>query len=280
MSNRLPDELIGAMYADYQKPMSLNAVGRKYGRDRRAVSELFHRRGLDVRVTQKQAARLPNGRIAPYVPLTVEQLEELIADATKLRVPEALKFEWRKWSLERRGDFIARIRAKLNDPRDRPDLPFSANVVPFDYASPRAHEICKVVNAGLGSRYAGIKLDICSQGVIYRDRLWFWARKVGYQLGPWIPGEGRTALHHQIWEETHGRPVPEKHVVRFADGNCNNFELGNLVLDTRYNLCRENQAAALFQKSRAMTSMLLESAQNKDTHEQTPTLSLLQRRRR
>lgn len=38
--------------------------------------------------------------------------------------------------------------------------------------------------------------------------------------------------HHIIWEEAHG-PIPKDHLIVFADGNPNNFDLNNLVCVSR-----------------------------------------------
>lgn len=187
-------------------------------------------------------------------------------------MPAELKLEWRTWSLERRGWFITKLRAKLARLGDRRDLPFSSNVELFDYASPRAHEIAQRVNAGTDSRSARVKIDICSQGVIWRDRLWFWSHKVGYQSGPWTPENGRPVLHKAIWEETHGRKVPRHHVIRFIDGNPNNLAPENLHLATRNDIARENQAAALLRKSRERTAILLNRHQTGNRHDLSDSL--------
>jgi hypothetical protein len=260
------DALVAAMHADYwERGESLHAVGAKYGRTHSCVRELFTRRGLPVRPF-KQIRRQANGSPERYVPLTEEQLDALIAATAKLHVPPAVKFEWRRWPLERRARFIAKLRAKLASPHDRPELPFSSNVEPFDYGTPRAHEIAARLNAGTDSRTARVKIDACSQGVIHRDRLWFWNAKVGYQSGPWTPEHGRPSLHKTIWEEHHGCAVPAGHVIRFVDGNPNNLAPQNLRLATRNELARENQAAALFRKSRARTALLLKRSQTNDRH--------------
>ncbi len=261
------DPLVGDMYADYSRPMSLCAVGRKYGYDYRVVRELFVTRGLPVRVVCRTAARDPaTGKILPYVPLTDEQLEALISRMQTLHLPAELRLEWRTWSLERRGWFVARLRAKLARPSDRPDRPFSGNVEPFDYASPRAHEIVRALNTGTNSRSARIKIDLCSQGVIWRDRLWFWSHKVGYQSGPWQRGRGRPVLHKTIWEEANGRTVPPGHVLRFIDGNPNNLVPENISLATRNAVLRETQATHLNKRSRELTSILLNRSQSENRH--------------
>jgi HNH endonuclease len=273
---RLPDTLVDRMYADYTKPLSLAAVGRLYKRNRQCIRELFERRGLPIRAaTNLPKHRLANGQVAPAVPLTARQIETLIAKATKIAVPSRLKLEWRKWSLPRRRWFIARLRIKFKSRDDRPNRPFSANVEPFDYASPKARAIARSVNSGLDSRQRRTTLKIKCQGVIWRGQLWFWARKVGYCLGSWTESDGRPCLHHTIWKEHNGRDIPAGYVVRFADRNPNNFTPENLVLATRNDLARENQASGLLSKSREITALLLKRAQHKGKSNHADKIQLL-----
>lgn len=274
------DDLVRQMHADYQRPMTLHAVGAKYGRTHSCIRGLFERRGLAVRPF-KSIARQANGSPMPLVPLTAHEIDALIAGATRICVPPALKFEWRRWSLARRGWFIFRIRAKLLLPTDRPCLPFSGNVQPFDYSSPAAHAIAREMNAGHNSRTDSVSIKTGSQGVIYKDRLYFWAADGGgghtgaYYIGPWRPGTGRPALHHIIWQECNG-PIPAGHVVRAKDGNPNNLDPDNFFLATRNDVARENQAAALLRTSRAATALLLDRAQaTRKTHEHINTVKWL-----
>lgn len=273
------DALATAMYADYQVPMSLGAVGRKYGRSREDVRGLFQARGLAIRPpTTKLARRLPNGQVAPAHRHSMADITALIEQSTKLVVPSELKLEWRKWPLLLRGKFISTLRSRLALPDDRPELPFSDNVVPFDYSTPGAHAIAAASNVGRNSRAAWAKIKIGSQGVIWEGVLWFWSHKVGYQSGPFTKGHGRPVLHHAIWERHNGRALPAGHVVRFLDGNPNNFSPANLGLATRNDICRENQAAALQRKSRATTALLLARAQTNTRHANTDTLLHLRSR--
>lgn len=113
------DALVAKMHANYMRPMSLHRVGVKYARTHSCIRELFECRGLFVRPF-KQIDRQPNGSPVRHVPFTPVQLAAMVARATAIKVPAELKFEWRTWSLERRGKFIARLRAKLNRAGDRP----------------------------------------------------------------------------------------------------------------------------------------------------------------
>jgi hypothetical protein len=261
----LAPELVAQMYAEYQTGISMAALAQRFGKHRRSLCQIFARRGLKLRPCKRlNEHRSSTGQFQPAKPLTQKQVTGLIKRATKLAVPFPLKLQWRKWSLERRGQFIARLRAKLNSPKDRPQTPLSKGMAAFDYATPRAHEIAATMNEGLDSRSAAIKINICSQGIIWRNFLWFWSDKVGYVSGPWTPNGGRPCLHHVIWEEHNGRNVPSGHVLIFADGNKNNFAPANLKLVSRDLICRQNQAAALFRKSRQFTSILLDRAQRSD----------------
>jgi hypothetical protein len=258
-------------HADYQRPMPLKAVARKYDTDASTLRHVFRRNGLSLR-SFKRIARQPNGSPVRLVPLTSAQIENLIKKAQDIRVPFELKFEWRRWPLARRGKFIARLREKLKLPTDRPCSWFSPNVEAFDYASLRAHEIARRMNAGRNSRTAAVMIKTVSQGVLYKGKFFFWAADRGgchsgaYYIGPWRPGIGRPALHHIIWEEFNG-PIPAGHIVRARDGNPNNLDPANLFLATKNDVARENQAAALAKKSREITALLLRRHQTKDdTH--------------
>lgn len=269
------EELVQRMHADYMKPMSLAATARLHGRCCKSLRELFERRGYALRPYAPKVQRLPNGCFPAALPLTSEEIDELIASAKKLAIPAILRREWRSWPMDRRADFIARVRRKLNSAKDRPTTPFSSNVEPFEYASARAREIAAKLNQGLDSRHAAVKIDLCSQGVIWNERLWFWSDKVGYVMGPWSPENGRPALHHVIWEKHNRRKIPAGHVVRFKDGNRNNHAPENLILASRNELCRENQSAALTKKSRQLTSLLLNRNQGKKKHAHTATIKSL-----
>lgn len=220
------------------------------------------RRGLAVRPPPcRIPARRANGQILPARVHTDSELVRIAASMKRIQIPEVLRLEWRKWPLVKRGWFIDLVRHRLKSTHDRPMTPVSPGLRPFNYSTPEAQRIAAETNKGLSSRQARVKIDLISEGVIYRGQLWFWNHKVGYQRGPWTPGGGRPALHQVIWEEANGRPVPAHHVIRFADGNPNNHRPANLVLAHRNEVARENQASALLRKSRERTRILLERAQ-------------------
>ena len=277
----LPDSVIRDMYADYSTGMTLSGVGRKYdGRTGETVRGLFKKRGLTLRPSTLSKRRHDrNGRLLPDPEHTPAQIARIIQRMDKIKIPIDLAREWRHWDLKRRSDLIARIRARLQSPNDRPTTPFSSNVEPFDYGSPRAWEIVNRANSGLGSREWKMKIDLCSQGVIYKERLWFWVPKTGYVSGPWSPETGRPMLHQVIWEEHNGRDFPPGHVLRYADGNPNNLTADNLKLVTRNDLARENQYNAITRRSRELTSLLLNRTQQKGhAHDRISLIAGIRRR--
>lgn len=273
----IKESLALRMYIDHREGQTYGQIGRRYGYHKKSVIRAFKVRGWDVALHELKgvASRSNAGTFAPAPRLTAQKISQMLAEETKLRVPSGLKLEWRKWALERRGKFIARLRARLHLSDQRPETPFSANVEPYDYASPRAWEIIRKANDGKNSKFAVMKLNIASQGVIYKGELYYWARKAGYvKAVPWTKEAGRPLLHHIIWEEANGRPVPESHVLSFIDGNWNNLLPSNLTLRTRNDVARHNQAAALNRKSRELTSILLKRTQRKDINDNLGTLKI------
>jgi hypothetical protein len=253
--NRVPDATVAAMHADYTANMSMAALSRKYGRSRRAIGQLFARRGLAVRPYFGPLVKRPNGTFKALVPFTDAEIEAMINEATDVAIPDALRAEWRKWPLERRADFVARLRARLGPPLPDPSL-FSANVEFFSYGSPRAHALMDKINAGTESRTARVKINLKTWGVIYGDLLWTWSPHLGFVQGPFVPGVGRAALHQVLFRK-HIGPIPAGHVIRFSDGNRFNLDPSNFVLATRNDVARENQAKALMRKSRERVGILL-----------------------
>jgi hypothetical protein len=271
----LPSDLVSAMYADYQRGCALAALARAYGRDRGSLRRMFQRRGLAVRPHLAPNRHLPNGCWAPYTPATPAQIDAMIAGLSRVMIPDGLRIEWRHWPMSKRAEFIALVRCKLNFPNDRPRTPFSANVRPFDYTTPRAWEIARAANSALDSHTARVKLKLASQGVIWRGKLFFWSRQGdGYYPGPYKPGIGRLSLHHLIWERHNRRPVPPHYTVIFRDANKNNLSPGNLTLRSRADCAGQNSRAGRLKRSRAAVAALLR-AQQRNTHEHTRTLNTL-----
>jgi hypothetical protein len=272
----LPSDLVASMYADYQRGLSLSAVSRRYKRCRKSLREVFARRGLKLRDSFNQV-RGSSGQFVPFTAATPAEINAMIAGLTRIAVPPALKTEWRHWSLARRGKFIARLRRKLKSPQDRPATPFSSNVEPFDYATPRAWAIARKANAGCNSRTARVKLKPASQGVIWHKQLFFWSAKSGaYYAGPFLPGIGRPALHHLIWQQHNRKPLPASHTVIFKDGNKNNLSPRNLALRSRADCAIQNRSRSRVRYAREMTALLLNKHQ-RNQHEHIKTLNAIDR---
>jgi len=264
---RISDAVIQLMHAEYMSGMTLNEVARRHQRGGRALRDLFSSRGLFIRNSAGIRAKGSGGRFEGLSPKSEAEVDEIISGATRLIIPPELKHDWSKWPMARRGEFIARLRDAIPDPKARPELPFSANVVPFDYTTEAAWEIIRRRNSGLCSWYWETKLNIMSQGVIWDGRLWFWARRIGcYVEGiKWSPQRTRNTLSREIWQASNG-PIPPQGVIRERDGNPNNLDPANLVLSDKNEVMRENQARHHTKKSRELTTILLNRHQTTDSH--------------
>lgn len=271
-TRRWPADQVAAMHADHLAGMGLSEIERKYGRGRKTVRGVFKHRGLQI-IERKNNPRLSNGCFPPLVPKTEAEIQALIEAATKIEVPADLRSEWRKWPLTRKADFLHRLRAHLRLPNERPALPFSSNLRPFDYGSQEAWDIVNAGNAGLTSRSAAFNLKLPSQGVIHQGLLYFWVPGTRiYQRGiPWTPEHWRPSLHRVIWEQEHG-PVPPGMCVCTRDGNPNNLDPSNLELRTKNDVCRVNQARAILRKSREKTAILLRRSQQPPTTDRSHDL--------
>ncbi|MEI8288813.1 MAG: HNH endonuclease [Verrucomicrobiota bacterium] len=230
-------EEVQAMRLDYESGMSATAVERKHGVAKKGLKNIFERRGIPFRPF-KVIPRQPNGSPVRYVPKTPAQLAALISKLDKLKVPEELKFEWRRWPLARRKAFIAQMRRRF--PSTRPTGAFSKNVTPFVYGDEHVHQIAKEMNRGRNSRTNVIALKPPSEGLIYRGQIYFWDGETAYVKGcGWTPELGRPLLNHVVYAELHG-PVPAKQTVIHKDGNKNNFAADNLVLRSMADCARMN----------------------------------------
>jgi hypothetical protein len=263
---RVPDEQVAAMYADYMAGKKMAEIARAYGRTGSALSELFRRRGLQIREYRGPQCHKADGTWVAAEPLTPAEIQQLIDEAKDIAIPKRLAIEWRKWDLARRADFVDRLRARLGPELPDPAL-FSANVEFFKYGSPRAHALMDKINAGTDSRSLRVKINLKSWGVIFEDLLWCANPQIGFVQGPWDPVHGRPALHQVIYRRHHGE-VPAGHVIRPADGNKYNLDPGNLVAVTRNELCRENQAKTLLKQSRDRVGILLkrQTTNSTDSH--------------
>ena len=278
MPKRVDDALVAGMAALYATGKSLAEVGRAFplpggkARCTKTVNNLLVSRGFTVRDhPTRHRPRLRNGQMARNRRHTDAEVRRLVAALPSVpskvpgkcphgfRIPPALKLEWREWTMGRRRWLISLLRERW--PSTMPRTPFSANVQPFDYCSAEAWAIAGRENAGLPSRHWKVRIFPNSEGVIFEGALWFWSNKAGYRLGVWTSESGRPQLHRMIWERANGCAVPAAHVLRFADGNPNNFEPVNLVLASRNEVARENQAAFYTKQSRELTALLLKRSQ-------------------
>jgi hypothetical protein len=267
---RIPAERVAAMYDFYQTGATFAEVERRFGVGKAGVRSIFLGRGLAIREPIANAWRhkRTDGTWQAMPPKTAEEIEELIQAATKIAVPVELKLEWRKWDLEKRVDFIRRLRARLGNTRTAPTGPFCEGMVPFDYGTPAAWEIIRRLNADTNSRTWRAKLNIISEGVIYDGLLWFWSQPFGayYRRAGKADSERYwVVLPRHVWRKEHGR-IPAGWLVRIRDGNPNNMDPANLYLATKNDVARENQASALSRKSRERTALILSKSQQKGSH--------------
>jgi hypothetical protein len=273
----LPDELVHSMFSDYEGGLSFGEIGRRYGRHRSSVRELFQKRGIQVRPCpfRQLPTDLKTGCFIPKKRHTKRQIDTYVNGLDSIRIPDGLRWEWRLWPITRRLAFIARVREKLKDPNDRPPGPFSSNVIPWANGHPLAMKL-----AYQGPSQKGFsKIKLRSQGVIWRGKLFYWAGKTkAYMEGcGWTPEYGRPQLHHIIWEDYNGRPVPPKYTVIFRDGNKNNLAPRNLALRSMNECARINQAGWLNKRSRETTALLLRQHQGK-SNEHTTIHSIINNR--
>lgn len=248
--NRLivPPETVAAMWADYSAGMSLSAVERKYARTPKSLRPIFARRGYTVRPTPfGHAARDPQtGRVLPFKPATPAQITAAIRPLTRIKVPRSLSLEWRRRPMSWRRQLIRRIRAHVRPPHPRPATPFSRNVQPFEYGTPAVMRLQDRLNRGRDTRHRACQIRPCSEGVIYRGRLYFWTGRTekNFAAGSGYISSGKREkkerLHHVIYREHHGA-IPPAHTVIFRDGNKNNFAPRNLALRSMADCARMNQ---------------------------------------
>lgn len=296
-------EEVAAMYTDYQRPMSLADVARLHNLDRRSLAEVFHRRGLALRPANP-APKFGRFKQAPRA--TDAQIVKMISGLDRVKVPAALKHEWRSWPMPKRMKFLQRVRAHLKPKNDRPTTPFSGNVTPWEYGTPAAMEIARRMNAGRNSQTKVISIRASCQGVIWDGRLWFWTARfsdgdsTGYLSGSHSRGK-RLLLHHEIWKWHNQREIPPKHTVIFKDGNKNNLAPENLGLRSMADCALQNsvhnrlkadpnnrallrakarvvaaaqasRARSRLLKARSGTKLLLERFNKKDNHDHHSTL--------
>jgi hypothetical protein len=262
---RYTRELVMKMHAEHLEGASFTELHRRHGYNPTRLRMHFQALGLKV----NPPAYRPNKGFfqKTLVWKSDDEVRSLVPLMKRVMVHPSLKTEWREWPNERRQWWITMVREHLGPEHCRPPGPFSANVEPFQYGDANIMEWQRRQNAGKTSHIAGCKVKVSSQGVMWRNQVFFWVNETGYVEGlRWQPGKGRPALHRLIWEETHG-PLPPGCVVRHKDGNPNNLDPENLYAATRNDVVRENQAGALNQKSAALTAQLLKLHEKKHTYE-------------
>jgi hypothetical protein len=257
------DEKVAAMHAEYLAGALFSEIGRKWGCRSSSVRNAFKRRRLKL-LDRSNVGRFKKSRRL----LTDEESIALIDELHDVQVPEALHYTWRRWSWEKRRWWVDMVKPKRPLHKRMPDGPCSANVRPFDYCTPEARAIVDAMNAGKDSRGAVIKMNLCSEGLIFEGKLWFWNWKLRrYSTGLYQVETGRRECLHWFLYERHYGPVPPDMVVRHRDHNQNNLDPANLMLMTRNELARENQATGLQRKAQLHTAALLKRL---TTH--TPTM--------
>lgn len=250
---RLVDQpaLVRQMHREHLQGLYLRDLQRKYGYQDQNIKNAFVRLGLEVRLcpTLGHYARTMHRH-------SREEILALVAQTGRVMIPVALRTEWREWDLKKRWWLIQKLIEKHGLPFDLPSGPYSANVQPFHYGTPEAHEVAAKINEGLNSRQWLCHLKIMSRGVIHGGYLWSYVPEYGYVRGGYTPGSGRKVLHRELYKAHHG-PIPRDCVVRFIDGNPNNLDPANLTLATRNDVARQNQASHLTAISRRKLQAIL-----------------------
>jgi hypothetical protein len=268
---RIPLGLLDVIHADYLKGVSLAKLGRHHRIKAAALPETFIRRGFKLR---------PPAGDDGQGSQTDRQIASLAKVARRFRVPRKVLKLWKRWSLAQRAVFIAELRKRFWKGEERPVGPYSEGMTPFDYGTPLAHLLIANVNAGGDQWHKAGKLDIRSQGVIWRNELWFWTNGF-YRRSAFVDREAEPGLHQVIWKEANGCEIPKEHVVSFSDGNRNNFAPSNLVLMSREEILSITRADFIVKTSRAKTDILLRRSQGARTKRNAPDLlqAVSQRRR-
>lgn len=253
-------DLVRRMHRDHLAGLNLFQLSKKYGYGDGNIKAVFEHYKLEVRI-QKGAGQYQR---------TLRRRSEaeilaLVAQTRRVMIPAALRTEWREWSLEKRWWLIQQLIAQHGLPFDLPSGPYSANVQPFHYGTPEAHEVAAKINAGKSSKQWLCHLKIMSRGVIHGGYLWSYVPEYGYVSGGYTPGSGRKVLHRELYQAHHG-PIPRDCVVRFIDGNPNNLDPANLTLATRNDVARENQSAHLTAVSRRKLQALMKHGTVKLPH--------------
>jgi hypothetical protein len=266
-------ELVQKIHAEHQAGETFQSLQERYGYHGTLIRMAFQKLGLPVRAPLYK----PNSGCFPKTMrrLSKAELIALAAAQKRVKVPAVIKTEWREWTMKKRQWFIRQIRAHLDPRHSRPPGPYSANVEPYVYGDANIEAWCLRKNDGKSSHTAGCKIKVSSQGLLWRDRVFFWVKDTGYVEGVrWTHDCPRPAAHRLIYEEAHG-PLPPDCVVRHRDGNPNNLDPANLYAATRNEVARENQSNALTARSRARTAALLKLNSRKDNQNHAQFTNIL-----
>lgn len=262
--NRMADELASAMVAAYAAGKSLTEVGRIFplrgkARTYTSVREVLRRRGVVIRESAMSRTREKcpvTGRLLAKRRFSDDEIKELISKESRMRIPPALKWEWRIWSVERRRLVLGWLRDRFPSTRPTGTLVLEGAMF-FDRCTPEAQALCDSLNVGTNSWTAVIKLDVRSEGIIFEDEFWFWLRKTGYlRMGPWKSDATKAMLQRHLWERWNGE-LPPSHVVQHVNGNRNDFSRENLVAVHREKLLRSNQNGALNRRANGTLKTLM-----------------------
>lgn len=250
---RVPEEIIAAMHAEHLVGRTLAEVGRRFpgragARAGKSVRELFVRRGLAVRESDRLRGREigPDGRLLPGPVPSRAEIRRRIKSLRRLKLPPGCRPWWNRAGAAARRWLLGELRRAFPARCARPETAFSANVEPFDYLSPRAWGIARRLNQGRPSRKIPVRLKLASFGVIWDGRLWLWTwdkSGVGYHYESGKPVLEREPLHQAIYRREHGE-IPDGALVFFKDGNHNNLDPANLGVRSRAECAVANSVQA------------------------------------
>jgi hypothetical protein len=250
-------------YEWYVSGHNFNAVARMAGcmkgkKPGSVVRQAFVKRGLPL-ISRPNTGCFQRGPVYSF-----EQIREIIAAEVdgRMAVPVKLRQHWRQLDLDGRRAFVQIMKDSSGWADPRPQTAYSANVIPFEFGTPAAHQIAAALNAGRPSRRLAVQITPPSVGVIYEGELWHWTGKCnGYQQTRFLRNKARPMLHRHIYEQAHGVELDGNTVIRFVDGNANNLDPANLYAEHRESMLRTNQAGSLRRKGARKMELLL----SKDT---------------
>lgn len=178
-------------------------------------------------------------------------------------------------------------------PVPQPKTPLSANVKQFTFGDRQHRRMTARLNGRGTGRNARVKTHRDSRAVVWQGLPFYWTNKGFYRGGS---HGNRRPLQWLIWQDATGRQVPRGHVVVFLDGDKHNFQPANLALRTKREIGVANARAGhkkltherrseirctyFARRARKHVGLLLDSFQEKDSHDQDTLKSLARRVRR